>query len=63
MSASNFLFGAPHASIRARELRGQLGDFQDRDPLACLHMVADIDVNHLDVAGQLGMNVDILKTV
>jgi hypothetical protein len=29
----NFLFGAPHASIRAGELRGQLGDFQDRERL------------------------------
>ena len=57
----DFLLGAPHGGIRAGKFGGQLGNLQNGERLTCLHMVADIHVNHFDVAGDFGVNVDILK--
>ena len=60
-SAADFLFGATYRGVGAGKLRCKFGDFQDRERLSRPHMVADIDVNHLDVAGYLRMNVDVLE--
>ena len=47
------------ASARA-QIVGHFGDLESRQQLALRHAVADIDVDLLDIAGDLGHHVDFL---
>jgi hypothetical protein len=61
LRAPDFFFRTTHSGIRARQFGSQFGNFQDREGLTGLYVIADVDVNDLDVAGHLRVNIHILK--
>jgi hypothetical protein len=61
LSPGNLLLRRSNCGVRGGELCGKFRDFEDGKRLSFFDMIADIDVNHLDIARDFGMHVDILK--
>ncbi len=60
LSALNFFLGMMHRCFRRIDLGHQFGDLQDSEHLSLADAVANIDVNVADVAGDLGVQFDVL---
>ena len=52
---------APNRCIGALQLRVQLGDFENRERLPRLNVIANIHINLPDVARDLGVYIHFLK--
>ena len=59
--AADLFLGAADGRVRARKLRRKLRNFQDRQRLALLHVVAYVDVDRADIAGHLGVHINVLE--
>src|SRR5260370_11760707 len=61
LDAAYFLLRMAHCGIGPGKWGRQLRDFQNSEHLAFLDVIADIHVDHADVARDFGMNIHILK--
>ncbi len=61
LGAVDFFLTAATGGLVLRDLVLQLRRLEHREQLSSGDAIADVDVNRLDVAGDLGVNVDLLE--
>src|ERR1700734_2587733 len=61
MCARQLLFAAVNGSLVLLHLLLEFRNFQDREDLPLLHMGSIINIEFLDVAGNLGVHIDFLE--
>ncbi len=61
LRAPNLVLCPAHGSIGPNQLGLQFGNLQNCQRLPCFYVVADINVNRLDVSGDFRVYIDVLE--